>query len=307
MALTKRNEQKNAVVLKEIASDLLGRQVGDRMETIVRYTERLAVARGTVQSAIKTLEAEGAIRIDARGHMGSYLTAIDYLKLLEACDRATLFGVMPLPYSPRYEGFATGVLKELGQSGLDVGMAYMSGADRRVDALLGGRYEFAVVSSYSAQWYVEQNMPIQILFSFAPYTYINDHFLITRRGFEPKDGEPIKFGVDRTSHDQMSWVNELFQDKEKTLVPLQYMHIIDHIRDGVIDATVWSLEQPFDSELIDAVPLKDGGRFTKNTAAAIIIRADDNATANYLNRFLNSARVEETQQKVMRGELLPNY
>ncbi len=307
MSLTKRNEQKNAVVLKEIASDLLGKQVGDRMETIIRYTERLDVARGTVQSAIKTLEAEGAIRIDVRGHMGSYLTAIDYGKLIEACDRSTLFGVMPLPYSPRYEGFATGVLRALGQSGLDVGMAYMSGADRRLDALLDGRYEFAVVSRYSAQWYVDNGSPIRILFAFAPYTYINDHFLITRRGFAPKAGEPVKIGVDRTSHDQMSWVNELFQDKEKTLVPLQYMHIIDHIRDGVIDATVWSLEQPFDSDLIDAVALKDGGRFTKNTAAAIIIRADDNATANYLNRFLDPHVVEETQRKVMGGEMLPNY
>ncbi len=307
MAISKGNEQKNAVVLKEIASDLLGKNAGERMTTIVNYTELFGVARGTVQNAIKTLENSGAIQLDTRGHMGTFLTALDYDKLLKASGRSTIFGVMPLPYSLRYEGFVTGVLEILEKNGLDVGMAYMSGADRRLDALLEGRYEFAIVSAYTAEYYLKQKYPVRILFQFSPYTYINDHFLITRRGFVPQAGKPVKIGVDRSSHDQMSWIDELFRDKEKTLVPLQYIHILDHIRDGVIDATVWSMEKPFDSEFIEAKPLKDGGRFANNTAAAIIIREKDAATANCLRRCMDPKAVEEIQKQVMRGEALPNY
>lgn len=299
---------KNERVLNAIANDILGLQPGDRIETIDSYAKRFDVARGTVQNAIKSLENASAIELTARGHMGTFLAAVNYEKLLSMCGRVSMFGVMPLPYSSRYEGFATGLRMALEKSTLNVGMAFMAGANRRLDALLEGRYEFAVVSASTARFYEEHGYPVKTVFNFKNYTYINGHFLITRSDFDRNAGKRIKVGVDRTSHDQMSWIRKLFKDEEIEFVPLQYSHIIDHIRNRVIDATVWSMENPFAGDgFVTAQRLDDDGEFQNNTAAAIIIQKNDAGTANYLERFLDVNTVESVQQAVMSGEMLPNY
>jgi hypothetical protein len=56
--------------LASIARDLLVRQPGDRIRTVLEYQERLDVGSGTVQARLRTLASIGAIRLRSRGHQG---------------------------------------------------------------------------------------------------------------------------------------------------------------------------------------------------------------------------------------------
>lgn len=59
---------KNLTASQQIAPDLLGRDVGERLPTALRYQESLEVGSGTVQKALRDLESVGAVRARARGH-----------------------------------------------------------------------------------------------------------------------------------------------------------------------------------------------------------------------------------------------
>ncbi|NLW41295.1 MAG: GntR family transcriptional regulator, partial [Tissierellia bacterium] len=57
---------KNGEVVMLLAREFISYDVGDRIRTIRDYAEIFNTGRGTVQSAIKLLESEGAIRLESR-------------------------------------------------------------------------------------------------------------------------------------------------------------------------------------------------------------------------------------------------
>ena len=73
---------KNLLAAQRIAADLLGRGVGERAPTALRYQELLGVGSGTVQKALKDLEEPRQVRCRLR--QSPRLTA--------ALDRALLGG-----------------------------------------------------------------------------------------------------------------------------------------------------------------------------------------------------------------------
>ena len=54
-----------------------------------------------------------------------------------------ILGIMPLPYSRTYEGFATAIYEQL--SKVHFNMAYARGAVGRIHLVEAGTYQFAVV------------------------------------------------------------------------------------------------------------------------------------------------------------------
>ena len=93
--------------------DLLSKNTGDRIQPISEYQEKFGVSRGTVQNAFTYLKECGAVVLEHHGHQGTYIEKLDYHKLQENCMRKELLGIMPLPYSLTYEGFATAIYSEL--------------------------------------------------------------------------------------------------------------------------------------------------------------------------------------------------
>ena len=104
---------KNGLSTRELARMFIPFQVGERIPTVTTINEQTKVARGTIQNAMKLLQSCGAITVAARGHLGSFLIKKDMQKLLQIAGINAIVGVMPLPYSKRYEGFATGFLTTL--------------------------------------------------------------------------------------------------------------------------------------------------------------------------------------------------
>ena len=298
--------QKAGIVTQQLAQDIIGMELGERVPTVEELATRYSAARGTVQQAIGRLREFGALQLESHGHLGTNIVNINYSKLMEICGSEYLVGVMPLPYSRRYEGLATGIYSVLNDNtGVSVNFAFMGGSDRRLRSLLDGRYHFAVMSYVTACHYLEQKNPIEISHVMGVHTYVNAHTLIMRSDFE---GEPRRIGVDRSSFDQMSMTANYFQNKQIELVPLKYGHIIDNIKNRTIDATIWSLEEGILGDMeLQHKPISGFGKTEDNTKAAIVVKRADVTVRNYLRRFFDVERVEQLQQEVLENQLLPNY
>lgn len=86
---------------------------------------------------------------------GSYLVEMDNKALLTHVDINNVVCAMPLPYTRLYEGLASG-LKARRMAFLYY--AHMRGADIRVECLLNGVYDMAVVSRLAAESYLTQRI-----------------------------------------------------------------------------------------------------------------------------------------------------
>lgn len=298
---------KNSQVLYDLASNLIGKKQDDRLSTVSELTNRLGVGRGTIQNAFRILQESGAISIISRGHLGAYLSHIDYKKLYDIIGLKMIVGSMPIPYSLRYEGLATGIYTVF-KHNPDVGfqLAFMSGSDRRMTSLLEKRFDFIVMSLLSAKDYKESKEPIEILFEHSPKTYVNDHYLVIRNDF-PYDGRPVRIGLDEQSHDQLNIVNKILAGKPMELVPLPYLHILENITNGNIDGTVWSMGDSINDGRFTLTPLPVDNNNEDNTKAAIVIRKGDTKTCNYLRKIYNLNLVESIQAKVLNKKIIPAY
>ena len=196
--------QKIGIMSANLSNEFIQLDVDDRIPTVAFLSEKYETARGTVQSSLKLLQDYGAIKLESRGHLGTFITYIDYLKLLEVAGINSLVGVMPLPYSKRYEGLATGIFNTLNDRHLSVNLAFMRGANHRLKALLDGRYDFAVTSRLTADYYLKNNEPIEIVAAFGDYSYVNEHVLVVRNDNDGVIRNNMKVGIDRSSIDQSS-------------------------------------------------------------------------------------------------------
>jgi hypothetical protein len=64
---------KNGLVTQEIARDLICLDLGRKVKTTSEYARLFRAGQGTVQKAFKTMEDAGAIVLESRGHLGTYL------------------------------------------------------------------------------------------------------------------------------------------------------------------------------------------------------------------------------------------
>ena len=100
--------KKNGIATLMMAKQFLTYSVGDRVPTVTEFSEDLKISRGTVQNSLKLLTDNKAIKCESKGHLGTYLLSKNLKILLEFANITSITGAMPLPYSKKYEGLATG-------------------------------------------------------------------------------------------------------------------------------------------------------------------------------------------------------
>ncbi|MDU7306474.1 MAG: YhfZ family protein [Escherichia coli] len=169
--------KKEGVVITTLARYLLGEKCGNRLKTIDELATECRSSVGLTQAALKTLESSGAIRIERRGRNGSYLVEMDNKALLTHVDINNVVCAMPLPYTRLYEGLASGLKAQF--DGIPFYYAHMRGADIRVECLLNGVYDMAVVSRLAAESYLTQK-GLCLALELGPHTYVGEHQLICR-------------------------------------------------------------------------------------------------------------------------------
>ncbi|GAA0083755.1 GntR family transcriptional regulator YhfZ [Clostridium sp. MB05] len=300
--------QKLGIAINSLAVEFLSLNEGDRIKTIAELSENYYTARGTIQSALKFLKEHGALTLESRGHLGTFIKEINYIKLLELTGIKSLVGVMPLPYSKRYEGLATGLCKCLNGSGINTNLAFMRGSNHRLKALEDGRYDFAVTSRLTADYYLENNKEIQIVKTFGDFSYVNEHIIVVSKDFNGEFKKGTRVGIDNSSIDQFMLSKIYFEEIEVEYVPLNYSQFITAIKENKIDAAIWNLDDIEDrKDDIKFIPINRENKNIKDTEAVIIANKKNSIVPALFSRVLNVDDVKEYQRLVMEKKIMPQY
>jgi hypothetical protein len=289
----------------EIARRLLAMEPGSRLPTVADYADELGTGVGTVQRAFKILEGGQAIRLEPRGRLGTYLAGLDRPALWRASQQGLLIGLMPLPYTRRYEGLATGLRACLEQLGVPFSVAFMSGASNRLEALRAGHH-FAITSKLAANDGRARGLRIAETLDFGPETFVEGHALVwagKRRKRQPR------VGIDLQSLDQVDLVKREF-GRDAEVVDVPYLQVLERLRAREFDVTVWATDALHDvadllvtdfssDEALAALPA--------NTSAVLVTSAFDPAVAAFLRDGLDVERIRQIQIEVLAGERVPRY
>lgn len=296
---------KAGVAAAAIARDLLGRSPGDRLPTVAEYADRFQVGINTVQRALALLQGSGTLTIRPRGRLGTFLVDLDRVHLWSMGVGEPLVGFMPLPYSRRYEGLATALRASMSEAGIPFSLAFMSGAELRLEAIRGG-HRFAVVSALAADVAAAEGRPVRTVLEVPGKSYVSAHGVITRHdAAEP----PRRVGIDPNSIDQVRLSQAEFGEGTE-FVPATYLQLVESIRRGVVDAAVWAVDSVTPDNEITVRPLRTQGALrleARATTAALVVGQDDEVIEKLLSDRLDAASVAAIQAEVLAGSRLPSY
>jgi hypothetical protein len=302
--------QKVGIITQKAATRLVYYEEGDRIPTVGEFSNEIGASQGTMQAALSLLQEEKAVTLLSKGHLGTFITAIDRIKLLEIAGLKTIVGVMPLPYSKKYEGLATGIFVVLEENGLDVALAFMRGSNNRLRGLEEGRYDFAVMSQLTAQYYIDAGENIRIIKTFGGYSYVGKHVLLMRDDSSGNmdNFDNCKVGIDNSSVDQKTLTMNYFANKNVEYVPLVYSQIISYLRSGIIDAAIWNLDDiDLAGNHLHYRSLEDKNLDIGDTEAAVVCLTDNSLVYEVLKRMLDIDKVLEFQKNVLADKIMPRY
>lgn len=298
---------KNGLSTMALAKLFLSIKEGEKIPTVTELNERIDLARGTIQNSIKMLQNQDAIRLESRGHMGTFLKKKNMRILLDFAGISSIVGVMPLPYSKRYEGFATGIIVALeNQYDVPVSMAYMRGAQNRISMLLSDRYDFAIVSKFAAEEMQKKHVDIQIVKSFGAYSYLSNHIILFHDPKQTKIQDGMCVGIDKDSVDQSQLTMNVCQGKQVTFVPLEYNQILEKTLSGEIDVAIWNEDEITDKLIsINYQPIQMSD--TSDTEAVLIVDSRKKEMAALLSDMVDVQTVLSNQKLVLEGKITPSY
>jgi DNA-binding transcriptional ArsR family regulator len=287
-----------------LARKLLVEHVGNRLPTVSDFAAELEMGVGTVQRALRMLEEAGSIRLEPRGRLGTFLADMDRPKLWETSQSGLLLGLMPLPYTRRYEGLATGLRASLEELQVPFSLAFMSGAETRLKALKQGN--FAIVSKLAARWLKRHRAAIREVVDFGPDTFVEGHSLVWAPKARRKNP---RVGIDLESPDQVEFARREFGD-DAELVDVPYLQVVDRLRAGAFDVAIWArdaLREVGDLEVGDFQSEAARSVIPLNTTAVLVTSASDDLTAALIENELDVEQILRIQREVLSGERPPRY
>lgn len=302
-----KKQTKSFTVLKDLAEELLYLEEGSQIPTISELVKRYKVGTGTVQNALELLKNGNAAVLENSGSRGNVLVKKNVQNLLDIIGHVNYLGVMPLPYSKRYEGLATGLYELLNQTVIRVNLAFMSGSDLRLSGVLEGKYDFMVTSKKTAGSYIEKFKEIEVYGYLHEESFIKNHVFLTTKNLNEeykKSEERLRIGIDLNSPDQSSLTMRYCEGKNVQLIPIKYTDTLRALRKGIIDGAIWSGEEEYEELNVFQIN-GEGGR--DETIAAVIGMKENTRFKRYFTHFIDTKKLKEIQDKVMDGSKMPNY
>lgn len=306
------NEIENALLAKsgyvtvKIAGEFLNTEKGERVKTVSELEEIYRFSRGTIQNALKVLKDLNAIHTISKGNQGTILLEKNDAILLAIMGIKTVVGCMPLPYSKRYEGLATGLISCVEEkSSVPSNIVFSRGAIIRTNMILNGRCDYIIVSKLAGRSIVENNKNLEIIKEFGPGSYLSDHVIVFNDNDikDIKDG--MKIGIDNESYDQSRLVKKVCENKKVEYINVSYPNLLKKVFSGDIDATVWNKDEIFDKYL--DINYKIINKDSDDTNAVMIANKDRKELITFLNKYINVDYVNKKAKLVIEGLETPKY
>lgn len=237
---------KHGELVRKLAEEIIWREPGEQVPTVAELARKFDVGHGTVQRALRTLEGMGAVRLEARGHLGTYILEKDMRRLWEAAGTAVLLGGLPLPVKARVRTLAELLQGELRRAGVRVELVYMEGSRARLGQLRMRRLDFVLVSRFAAERAWENQRDVVIAKAFGCGTYCNpEAFRLLYRSRAVR-----RIGVDWRSCEHYWRTVAVFPGSENLFVRTRYLDIPEALKKGELDVGLWDAETvwPFEAE-----------------------------------------------------------
>lgn len=294
--------------VRGVAREVCAVAPGTRIPTVTELERCCAASRGNVQKALALLKESGAVSLESHGQGGTLLTSIDYLALAGACGVTSIVGTMPLPYTMRYEGLATALFTLLNAGELRSYITFQRGSEPRVQMLIEGATDYCVMSRLAFEDYVRRGTPIVDALELGPLSYVGHHVLITRDP-DRANWHGARIGIDESSVDQSTLTRKYFAGQGVEYVPVQYIHIVDMLESGELDAGIWNEDDlHLRASGMKIRPIETAsGVSEKNTCATLVVRQGDVLTEHLLSTLVDPSRALEIQNRVMEGQLPARY
>lgn len=303
---------KQGLMARILARRLIGMEAGERVPGVAELAREHGVGHGTVQEALRLLEESGAVRMRRRGAQGTILEEVRDDVLWFVANVGYFVGSLPLPYSRRYEGLATGLYTLFAAAGIPASLSYVRGGIRRLETLVRGGVNFSITSLFTVRAFLEENPgALEVVMELGPGSYVSEHRIILadpeKEGIEPG----MRVGIDRDSADQarITEMEVAHVGGEVRLLPMTYTQVLRELEAGRLDAAVWNAEDVNGSRF-NVVPLSspEAKRLSgTNTVAAVSVRAGDEFSARLIEKKLDRERLLEIQRAVLEGSELPRY
>ncbi|GBU10396.1 transcriptional regulator [Erysipelotrichaceae bacterium] len=301
--------QKKGTAIKQLAEVLIVMQPGEKLPIVSVLQENLGISRGTVQNALQFLKDQDAIVLVSRGHLGNYLTSINHRILQQYAGTDELFGTMPLPYSRIYEGLATALYDTLNAQGVRLNMAYIRGSNDRLQSVVRGMYQFAIVSKYAARRSIEMGESLKIIADLGKYSYLSQHILLLKNPNATTIVAGDRVGIDMSSIDQKELTHILTANTKVSYINLPGHQLIHEIELGRIDAGVWNYDEIIEKnyEHLNYQLISDMAISEEVSTAVIVCNQSDILVQTVLEKNIDTIKILQIQQDVKKGKIIPRY
>lgn len=299
--------KKSGLILMNMARDLFLTEVDEQIPTIYEYTDRFSVSRGIVQSAIERLEQAGCIKLEKRGVKGTFLRWADYEKIYTFTGWNGVTGTMPVPLNPLLTSLATGVCEVLANAPFPFSFAYVSGSEKRLEALKRGVYDFIILSKSAAQIYQARDEELQVCTQLTGAIYSLGYVLYFTDPDKNAIEDGMRVGVDPICLDQRILTERACAGKQVELVEFPFVGFEELIRKEKVDCVVyrqfdWHKADEGDMKL-KAVPLTDIEGFSEEetNTPVVLIREGNYGIDRLLKKYIREDAVTMIQKQVLDG------
>jgi hypothetical protein len=289
--------KKSWLINTQIARDLIGFSAGERLPTIQEFTRKYASSRGIVQKALEGLQKNGAITLEKRGKMGSYIGKVDQKLLFRAGGLEYMTATMPPAVTDDLAGLATGICDVMEDCPVPFNFAFIHGADNRGAALSRMVYDFAITSQSAASRIISRYPNLEVMILLEGSVYSPPFVLCSKHpGAAISDGDTI--AVDPSSTDQYFLTRQLCRGKKTRIIERPYVTCRALFIAGEIDFLVYRNENWIEKYKVAAEPL-EYGRQAEYILPAILINKQNYNIGNILRTFLRPPLVAESQAAVL--------
>ena len=295
---------------KQLARYLLSLNEGDQILNTRDLSKRFNSSLGSISYSLNTLEEIGAVKINRRGHLGSFLdnkSPGSLWKIIEGCPMVI---ATTLPSFPKCEGLATAIYTLLNEAGVETYLIFIRGSYNRIEALRDGRCHAIVMSELAADALCGKDE--EIVLRLPPRTFVTDHRVFYKS--EKKDShEHLRVGIDNESFD-IKYLTELeFADDDVDFQEMPFLQIDLYLGSSHVDAAISNRDHlgrlKSSNELISRPLSTKVQRLIGNrdTSAALITKAKSTSEKIVFRTILDPNKIVKIQEDVEQGRIIPRY
>ena len=292
-----------------MAEFLIQLEVGARVPNYRELAAQTNMSVGSVSAALSSMEEQGVVTFQKRGHLGSYLESRSIGGLWGIAEQSPLVIAFTIPSNLRFEGLATAIKTMLLDNGIETYLIFIRGSSTRMKALRENHCHAVVFSQLSVEG--ECGEEEQVVSELPRGSWLKENQIFYRsNSIEPN--VPLRVGVDPDSYDHFQITQLEFNNQQVEYVHTKFTQLPRLLVDGQIDATVWNVEdvrftmnqgirkRRLSKHVRDVIGDRD-------ISAAVVVQKRNRIAAAVIKETLNIAELLSIQEQVISGELLPEY